>query len=83
MPSFTVVGMVAFFGTSAKVPLSTLILISEMTGGYVLLVPAMLSIFTAYLISGKSASFQVRSIQGLTLEHTRNSGGFGTLKGSR
>lgn len=57
VPSFTVVGMVTFFGASAKAPLSTLILISEMTGEYSLLVPAMLSIFTAYLLSGDRSIF--------------------------
>ncbi len=55
--SFMVVGMVSFFGGAAKAPLSTLILIAEMTGGYELLVPAMFSVFVTYLLSGKDSIF--------------------------
>ncbi len=55
--SFTVVGMVALFAGAAKAPLSTLILIAEMTGGYELLVPAMIAVFTSYFLSGKESIF--------------------------
>jgi len=48
LPSFMIVGMVSLFGSAAKAPLSTLLLIAEMTGGYTLLFPGMLSVFTAY-----------------------------------
>ncbi|WP_353683885.1 chloride channel protein [Thermodesulfovibrio sp. 3907-1M] len=57
LPSFIVVGMVSLFGAAAKAPLSTLILIAEMTGGYSLLLPAMLSVFTAYYLSGDKTIF--------------------------
>lgn len=57
IPSFMIVGMVSLFGGAAKAPLSTLLLIAEMTGGYSLLLPAMLSVFTAYLLSGKKSIF--------------------------
>ncbi len=39
--AFTIVGMAAFFTGVARVPISTLIMVSEMTGNYDLLVPAM------------------------------------------
>ena len=56
-PSFTIVGMVALFAAAAKAPLSTLILIAEMTGGYDLLVPAMIAVPIAYFLSGERSIF--------------------------
>ncbi len=41
--AYVVVGMGAVFGGTARVPLSTLIMVVEMTGGYGLIVPAMLA----------------------------------------
>ncbi len=57
LPSFMIVGMVSLFGSAAKAPLSTLLLIAEMTGGYSLLFPGMLSVFTSYYLSGKESIF--------------------------
>ncbi|AAC06720.1 chloride channel protein [Aquifex aeolicus] len=57
VPSFTIVGMVALFAGAAKAPLSTLILIAEMTGGYELLVPAMIAVFVSYFLSGEKSIF--------------------------
>ncbi len=37
---FVVIGIVAVFGAAARVPLATLLMVVEMTGGYQLLVPA-------------------------------------------
>lgn len=54
---FAVVGMVAFFAAAAKAPISTIIMISEMTGGYGLLAPAMLAVVTAYILAGKKTIF--------------------------
>ena len=54
---FTVVGMTAFFGGAAKAPLSTLILIAEMTHGYNLLVPSIIAISIAYIVSGEDSIF--------------------------
>ncbi len=61
--SFAVVGMMAFFAAAAKAPISTIIMISEMTGGYGLLAPAMLAVVTATILSGKRTIFpaQVRT----------------------
>jgi CIC family chloride channel protein len=41
--AYVVVGMGAVFGGTARVPLSTLIMVVEMTGGYGLIVPTMLA----------------------------------------
>ncbi len=57
VPSFMIVGMVSLFGGAAKAPLSTIILIAEMTGGYQLLVPAMLSVLITYFLSGERSIF--------------------------
>ena len=55
--SFAIVGMMAFFAASAKAPISTIIMISEMTGGYGLLAPAMFAVVTAFILSGKKTIF--------------------------
>ena len=55
--NFAIVGMVAFFAAAAKAPISTIIMISEMTGGYGLLAPAMFAVVTAYILSGKKTIF--------------------------
>jgi chloride channel protein, CIC family len=55
--NFAIVGMVAFFAAAAKAPISTIIMISEMTGGYGLLAPAMFAVVTAYALSGKKTIF--------------------------
>lgn len=47
---FAVIGMAAVFGASARVPLATLIMVTEMTGGYTLLAPAALTVLIAYLL---------------------------------
>jgi CIC family chloride channel protein len=53
---FVILGMAAFFSAAAKTPISTIIIVSEMTGGYELLLPAMWVAALAYLISGKRNS---------------------------
>ena len=48
--SFVVVGMAAIFSGAARTPISTLIMVAEMTGGYGLIVPAMLANILAFLV---------------------------------
>jgi CIC family chloride channel protein len=48
--AFVVVGMAAVFGGAARVPVATLLMVTEMTGGYMLLVPAGLAVMLCYLI---------------------------------
>lgn len=49
-PAFIVVGMAAVFAGAARTPLSTLIMVAEMTGGYGLIVPAMLANTSAFVV---------------------------------
>ncbi len=55
--AYAIVGMIAFFAGAAKAPISTIIMISEMTGGYGLLAPAMFAVVTAFILSGKRTIF--------------------------
>jgi CIC family chloride channel protein len=55
--TYAIVGMIAFFAAAAKAPISTIIMISEMTGGYGLLGPAMFAVVTAFVLSGKRTIF--------------------------
>jgi CIC family chloride channel protein len=55
--TYAIVGMIAFFAAAAKAPISTIIMISEMTGGYGLLGPAMFAVVTALILSGKRTIF--------------------------
>jgi CIC family chloride channel protein len=61
--SFVIVGMAGFFAAAAKTPFSTLIMVSEMTGGYQLLLPSLWVCTISYLISDKQSiySSQVES----------------------
>jgi chloride channel protein, CIC family len=56
--AFVLVGMGAFFAGAAKVPISSMIMVSEMTGGYQLLVPMMLSSSTAYMALGRTTLYE-------------------------
>lgn len=54
---FAIVGMMAFFAADGKAPLSTIVLVAEMTGGYGLLAPSMFAVTPAFLLSGKKSVF--------------------------
>lgn len=60
--AFVVIGMMSFFAGAAKVPLTSIIMVAEMTGGYNMLVPAMLSSAISYVVSGSNTIYyeQVR-----------------------
>lgn len=47
---FVIVGMGAVFAGAAQVPIATMLMVAEMTGGFDLLVPAALSIMVSYLL---------------------------------
>ena len=51
--AFVIVGMMAFFGGVGKVPVAVILMVSEMTGGFTLLVPSMIATTIAYIITGK------------------------------
>ncbi len=48
--AFAVIGMAAVFGSAARIPIATLLMVTEMTGGYSLLVPAALAVVLASLV---------------------------------
>jgi chloride channel protein, CIC family len=44
------VGMAAVFAGTARVPIATLVMVAEMTGGYGLIVPSMLATIVAFVV---------------------------------
>ena len=48
--ALVVVGLAAVFGAAGRVPLASVLMTAEITGGYGLLVPAMLAVAVAYLL---------------------------------
>jgi CIC family chloride channel protein len=54
---FVIVGMAAVFGAAARVPVATLLMVAEMTGGYQLLVPAGLAVMLSFLIQVNLSQF--------------------------
>jgi len=56
--AFVVVGMAGFFAAAAKTPISMVIMVSEMTGNYLLLVPAMWVNVIAFFVNRKSTIYE-------------------------
>ncbi len=60
---FVVVGMAATFGAAARVPIASLMMVTEMTGGYQLLPPAAFAVLLSYIIQTQlSASLKYNSL---------------------
>ncbi|HEY5218952.1 MAG TPA: chloride channel protein, partial [Gemmatimonadaceae bacterium] len=60
---FVVIGMAAVFAGAAHLPIATLFMVSEMTSGYTLLVPAALAVMISYLVQMRlSSRLKYRSI---------------------
>jgi CIC family chloride channel protein len=55
---FIVVGMMALFGAVARAPLAVMFMVGEMTGGYGLLVPAMITVGLAYILVGHNTIYE-------------------------
>ena len=53
---FVVVGMAAVFAGAAHVPIATMMMVTEMTGGYTLLVPSALAVLLSYLVQTRLSS---------------------------
>jgi CIC family chloride channel protein len=53
---FVIVGMAAVFSGAAHVPVASLMMVTEMTGGYTLLVPTALAVMVSYLVQRRLAS---------------------------
>jgi chloride channel protein, CIC family len=62
--NFILVGMAAFFGGAAKAPIGAILMISEMTAGYGLLVPLMLSTAIAVVLVPKRVSIYEEQVDG-------------------
>jgi CIC family chloride channel protein len=61
--TFVILGMAGFFAAAAKTPFSTLIIVSEMTGDYKLLMPTLWVVTIAFLVSDEEPLYrsQVKS----------------------
>ncbi|CAN5477605.1 chloride channel protein [soil metagenome] len=60
--AFVLMGMAGFFAGVAKAPISSLVMVSEMTMGYGLLVPLMTTTAVAYLLTPKSISIYEKQV---------------------
>lgn len=58
VPTFAILGMASFFAAAAKTPVSTLIMVSELTASHTLLLPSMWVCALAYLGSGQWTIFR-------------------------
>ena len=56
--TFVIVGMMALFGGIGKVPLAMILMVTEMTMDYTLLIPSMLTCSIAYFVTGDSYIFE-------------------------
>jgi chloride channel protein, CIC family len=56
--AFVIVGMAGFFSAAAKTPFSTIIIVSEMTGGYALLLPALWVCTLSFLVSDEHSIYR-------------------------
>jgi len=56
--AFVLVGMGGFFAGVAKVPIASLIMVTEMTGGYALIVPLMIVSTISYLLLGRVSLYE-------------------------
>lgn len=56
--AFVLVGMAGFFAAAAKTPFSTLVIVSEMTGSYNLLLPALFVCTVAFLLSDEESIYR-------------------------
>ncbi|MCH7782284.1 chloride channel protein [candidate division KSB1 bacterium] len=56
--AFVIVGMAGFFSAAAKTPISMVIMVSEMTGNYLLLVPAMWVNAIAFFVNRKTTLYE-------------------------
>jgi CIC family chloride channel protein len=54
---FAIVGMAGFFAAAAKTPFSTLVIVSEMTGNYSLLLPTLWVCTLAFLLSDEQSIY--------------------------
>ncbi|MGH9712577.1 MAG: chloride channel protein [Candidatus Acidiferrales bacterium] len=56
--AFVVVGMLAVFGAAARVPIASLVMVTEMIGGYQLLPAAAFAVLVSYMIQTRLSAYQ-------------------------
>jgi CIC family chloride channel protein len=56
--SFFILGMAGFFSAAAKTPFSTIVIVSEMTGDYKMILPALWVCVIAYLLSDEQSLYR-------------------------
>ena len=67
IPSATLVSMFAFFAPGTKTPFSSIIMGTEIVGGYFLLMPLTISVLISYVISGKNTSIYKNNLAGFSV----------------
>jgi len=71
---FAIVGMAAVFAGAAHVPIASLLMVTEMTGGYTLLVPAALAVTLAYMVQMRATGrLRYRSLYQEQVPHRSDS----------
>src|SRR5262249_12000901 len=60
--TFVIVGMAGFFAAAAKTPASTLVIVSEMTGNYNLLLPTLWVCVLAFLLSDEQSIYTSQAL---------------------
>ena len=61
--ALAVVGMASLFAGAARVPIASLVMVAEMTGGYDLIMPTMLAVAVSYLVQvGLTRTFKYPSL---------------------
>jgi chloride channel protein, CIC family len=72
--TYALAGMGAFFGAVAKVPVTAIVIVFEMTTNFRLVLPLMIAVVTAYLVADKLAPgslyTQLLELKGIHLEPT-------------
>ncbi len=54
IPAFVIIGMMALFGGVAKAPIAVIVMVSEMTGDFTLLLPSMVAIVASLILINKT-----------------------------
>ena len=67
IPSATLISMFAFFAAGTKSPFSSIVMGTEIVGGYFLLVPLTISVLISYVISGKNTSIYKNNLAGFSV----------------
>ena len=56
--TYVVIGMTSFFGGVGKVPIATILMVSEMTGEYELFAPSLIATALSYIITAKNTIYE-------------------------